>query len=431
MKSDGYEARADQFERKIVLRVSRSIYLAFAGLATLSLVGAIVVVFYGLTPSVRGFDPPEPERPETQAVSPAEVLAAMEEEAADDVVVERWSPDEDLRTAIKEGLHTTEDPTSARLEALLTQIEGLFDSTKFPWQSKTKSVCGRKDWYGDCVRWEKRVSQRGVLTLLDRGTQELTPSQRVDLLEGVLSVLKLVDEEETRFLAVRAVTDMRAAYERPAGTSLAALVQLFDRAPTDRVVLVEVQKAQVLEILLEIRKRDTPEQTLTAFLPAVPRLAARFSPEGAVAAVGMSWVVIGGLPVAEVPQRLAELEAALDAAPADLRAPAIETFGEVLEGKNLAARLRYEGEVGDRRRKIAETDSRYATKKELKGSARALGMAGILSALATIAVIGLLLGLLAVERNTRLLRDVIDRLGLEGAGSVASVADVVGSELAV
>lgn len=417
-----YRVGVDQFEQKVVLRVSRTIYLAFAGVATLSLVAAVLIVLYGLTPTVRGSDPPEPAPPTLQAVSPAEVLATLEQSSGEDVVIERWTPEEDLRSAIREGA-ASEDPTAARLEELLTEIGTFFDMTKFPWLSETRSVCSSKNWYGECIRWEKRVTKRGVLTLLDRGTQGLTPTQRVEFLDGVLAVLKMVDEEETRFLAVQALADMKAAYGRPAGASLSALKALFDRDAAKRTPLVEQQKAQVLSVILQIRKRDTPESTLATLLPMVPRFCSLFSPDDAVSALDQIWILIGGFPSAELVQRLVELDAALDAAPADLRVKAVVAFGDVLSDKNLAARRIYESALGERRQKIGELESRYSDRKERKSGARTMGVTGILSGLATIAVIGLFLGLLAVERNTRLLRDVIERIPIvEGSGTGGAVA---------
>lgn len=426
MDSKKYEKRIDQFEQKVVLRVSRSIYLAFAGLATLSLIGAVLIVVYGLTPTVRGGDPPEPDVPPQQTVGPQEVLAALEEASDEDIVVERWAPEADLRSAISEGTNAADDPMSARLEALLTEIATYFDETRFPWLSMSKSVCASKNWFGDCIRWEKRVSQRGVLTLLDRGTQGLTVAQRVEFLDGVLSTIKLVDAEETRFLAVRAVADMRAAYQRPAGPSLAALVDLFAPPPAKRQPLSEGQKAQILEVILQIQKRDAPEETLATFLPTLPRLCGQFSPDEAVVAADLVWVLIGRFSVDELETRLAELHAVLEAAPPDLRVTAIGAFAQVLADKNRRTAEGYESALAERRARIRELDDSYSDRRERKEGARTMGVAGILSGLATIAVIGLLLGLLAVERNTRLLREVLGEAGpVMGADAALAPVDLL------
>ena len=403
------EGRVEQFERKVILRASRSIYLAFAGVATIGILVAALVLLYGLTPSIRGSDPPVPEEPGSQSISPGEVLQRLGPAAVAEGSLETWQPETELRQAISTG-STQEDPLAARLDELLEEIGGYFDQERHPWLSKTRSVCSSKNWYGECIRWRKDVVEKGVLTLLERGSASLAPAARVRFLEGVLAIVKLGEEEETRYLAVRAVADMKAAYGSPPGSSLQALQAVLSTPGKAGEVLPEQGRVRILKTILEIKKRDTPEGVLATFLPQAVRFMLLFEHDEQVAALASLWLVVTDLPPTELSVRFDEIYSTVATVPAEQRSEAIPAYAAVLDEKNDRAAAAHAEAMAVRWGKIQELDSKLAARKSRKSAARMSGLGTILSSLGLIAVIGLFLGLLAVERNTRRMGELVSLL---------------------
>jgi len=419
--------KLDRFERGLVFRISRSIYIAFAMVGTLTIIFAAVVLGYAMTPTLRGFDPDEPAPPGTQKVSPEEVLAAM----SGGEIEEEW--EEPVKAPAKVVID--DDPNAARIAELLEAIKSHFTPKKQPWRSKVTRYCARRDWWGDCSRWESKVQVAGAELRLQSAMEGLSSTDDVRLLETVLAVVSSVEAEDNRFLGLWSVTDLKAAYDRYPEKSLVGLTGILNPVKEDGspgTPPPDEYKATVFRTLLEITKASTSEDTLVTFLTGLGNFAELTTNEQAVALFTAVWTVVEGGETREAERRMTELRAVLDALKAshaqasaavsgEKQVLAVATYYNLLVAKKQNAEWAYAQAVSERDAQIAERNANFDAAKERKRELRRATLLSILGALGAIAVIGLLLGLLAVERNTRVLRELADRMatGQEAKSSPA------------
>jgi hypothetical protein len=419
-KKANHPEKLDRFERGIVFRISRSIYVAFAVVGTLTIVFSGIVLGYALTPTLRGFDPEDPALPGIQQVSPEEVLAAM----SGTEVVEEWpEPVEQPRT-----ITIQDDPNAARIGELLEAIKGHFTVRKQPWRSKVTRYCARKDWWGDCSRWESKVLVAGAELRLQSAMESLSSSDNVRLLEAILVAVSSVETEENRFLGLWSVTDLKAAYDQYPEKSLEGLTSILRPMTPDGKAGTpppDEYKGTVFRTLLEITKASTQEETLVSFLTGLGRFAELTTNEQAVALFSAVWGVVEGTETREAKRRMDALHTVLatlkanhaasaSAVSGETQVLAIATYHNILLGKQQNAEWAYAQAIAERDNLIAESNARYDAAKERKSNLRRTTLLSILGALGAIAVIGLLLGLLAVERNTRVLGELANRLADDG-----------------
>jgi len=417
--------KLDRFERGIVFRISRSIYVAFAVVGTLTIIFSGIVLGYALTPTLRGFDPDEPTPPGTQEVSPEEVLAAM----SGTEVVEDWpEPVERPPTVIIQ-----DDPNAAQIAELLEAIKEHFTAKKRPWRSKVTRYCARRDWWGDCSRWESKVLAAGAELRLQSAMESLSSADNVRLLTAVLVTVSSVESEEDRFLGLWTVTDLKAAYDRYPEKSLEALTGILTPVGPDGkpgTPPPDEYKTTVFRTILEITKASTQETTLVEFLSGLGSFAELTTNEQAVSLFSAVWTVLEGTETREAKRRMDALREVLVALKANHAASAaavsgetqilaVATYHNLLVGKQENAAWSYAQEVSERNAAIAESNANYDAAKERKSGLRRTTLLSILGALGAIAVIGLLLGLLAVERNTRVLGELANRMATDQVPTAA------------
>jgi hypothetical protein len=427
-ESEDHPEKLDRFERDLVFRVSRSIYIAFAVVGTITIVCAALVLAYAMTPTLRGFDPEEPVPPVTQKVSPEEVLAAM---SGEDIQVEEdWDQPSERPARITER----GDPNAARIAELMEAIEGHFEARKPPWRSKVNRRCAKRDWWGDCERYESKVTLPGAELRLHSAMESLSSSDCVLLLEAVLSVVSSVAAEPNRFLGLWSVTDLKAAYERYPEQSLAGLNGILRPTNADGGAVPpppDDYKSTVFTTLLEITKASTSEETLVQFLTGLGSFAELTTNEQAVALFTAVWSVVETTEAREAERRMDELLATLAALKAshaqasaavsgETQVLAIATYASLRLAKEQNAEWAYGQAVAERDALIAEQNETYDAARERKSGLRRLTLLSILGALGGIAVIGLFLGLLAVERNTRVLGQLAERMAGDEAAAVAT-----------
>jgi len=429
-ESQDHPEKLDRFERDLVFRVSRSIYMAFAVVGTFTIVCSALVLGYAMTPTLRGFDPEEPMPPETQNVSPHEVLAAMTGEEIQ--VQEEWAePTERPARITEQG-----DPNAARIAELMTAIEGHFEAGKSPWRSKVNRRCAKRDWWGDCERYESKVTLPGADLRLRSAMESLSSSDCVRLLEAVVSVVSSVEAEDNRFLGLWSVTDLKAAYDRYPEQSLAGLTGLLRPMNADGSAgppPPDDYKSTIFKTVLEITKASTSEETLVKFLTGLGSFAELTTNEQAVSLFTAVWSVVEATEAPEAERRMTELLATLDALKAshaqasaavsgETQVQAIATYASLRLAKQQNAEWAHSQAVAERDSLIAERNATYDAARERKSNLRRLTLLSILGALGAIAIIGLFLGLLAVERNTRVLGQLAERMVADEAGTVATDA---------
>ena len=117
---------------------------------------------------------------------------------------------------------------------------------------------------------------------------------------------------------------------------------------------------------------------------------------------------------ADVPEefgaRLTELRAILAAIPEVQRLQAIGVYGGVLRSEIDSRERAYRRAQAEREGQIREDRYKADERRDRKDGARKFSVSAVLGSLLSVAIVGLLLGLLAVERNTRALGAVVERL---------------------
>ena len=99
-------------------------------------------------------------------------------------------------------------------------------------------------------------------------------------------------------------------------------------------------------------------------------------------------------------------------APAPRRPEVIRAWGNLVRSRSLESQVAYERALNERSMIIAELDAAKAETDAKKDELRGPALMALGGAVLTVATVGLLLALLAVERNTRALRELM--VGLQG-----------------
>jgi hypothetical protein len=409
--------RIDGFERKVVLRLSRALYLLLALGASASLCGGIATFGWGMTPTLEPSDPPPIPPPPTPTIALAEVTAALgqAEEGSGDAPV-----------AVAEG--SGDSAHDAQFTALARQAGALFDTSRFPWLSKTENHCDIPGW-GDCYHWVTRTTAKGVVEMLDDALGGEEPDVQIALLGAVVDLASAVGtadpapaRDAIRFTSVKATLDLFAANGKVEPVAHEGLRSaMSDDAHRPRPTS-EVQP--LLDAVLLAKKKGADPGTQSAWFQAAPGFLRLFPPPApdATAAVDprvdglvATWEAVRDASAESVPGRLSALSTLAQAAPASGRAASIRTWGRLVREKTAKDQADYEAAVAKRDAAIAEQKEAVEARKIQKAAlvVSATGVVG--TALSVLAVLGLFLALLGVERNTRSLQDVLQQMSARGA----------------
>lgn len=411
------EERIDRFEREIVLRTSRSIYLAFAGIATLAFAIGLLVLLYGITPTLTPNPPPEPAPPASPSVSADAVKARLGSEAQVEIEEEgvEWEPPP-MRAPKKDGV--IDETPRAPWEDRLQQIAELFDPAAVPWESEVRNVCTSKDWFGKCRRWRKEIKKKGAYAMLMGALRNLDDGSKLRFLDGVFEVARPLTDIPTRFLAVSALCDMKAVYGLPNESLTAVKAWNQQVAPPaapaaaegENVELPPDPRALAFEVILAVTKRGTPERDLAKLLAALPAMAKLFVEAEQATGPATAWAVLHETLPEEFSARLDELQTVLASVPEGRRLEGVHAYGGVLRSEIDAGERAYRDAQRERQAEINEDQRAAAEARDRKDGARKFSVGAVLGSLSLVAIVGLFLGLLAVERNTRTLGAVLERL---------------------
>ncbi len=429
----GTEA-VDRFEQRVVWRMSRGLYLAVAGVSSLVLVGGAAVLLWGMSPTFRGSDPPAPPEPTPPTVTLEEVMRTLD-------APPEGVPDGEAPTYEAAALDAEDDGDAAynrRFQELAAKLRMLFDDARYPWLSEQSVVCVSQGYYG-CYDYERRTTRVGAVEMVNGRLKKMSsapPEQRLALLQGLVDVASAVGRttepvarDELRFVAVGAVLDMVGAADEVRGEDVTALVQALSLpGPTPEAPRVDVapeEARDLFDALLAIRKSGSDPALLRAWLGSVHGLRPLFTGDSEgkpnrVDGLAACWEALQGTLPSLVDQRIEGLRALATAAPGPRRPEIIRAWGDLVRARSMEAQSAYEMALAEREAAIAALDAEKAatdaTKDELRGPAlMALGGSVLL-----VATVGLLLALLAVERNTRALRELM--AGMEGRRADRDVA---------
>lgn len=409
----------DRFERAFVLSTSRALFLVVAVLAALALFGGGAAFAWSMAPPIRGGDPPMPPEPSSPEVTLADVLAVLDAPADES---EDYSGDFGEPSFVAAELAASGDiegSEAARFAELATRLASFFDTTRYPWLSEMKTVCTYRAYRGQCFNWDTRVDRKGVVDILNDALPKFDRADQVPLLQAMVDLMPLCSDEDTRFVAIGTVVDVVSATKGADSGTLSALRSMLAGPP-----VAEGQPAQLLPSataqeymggILRARKRGAPPELVREWILAIPRLHARFGydmsgnpnrVEGLVA----TWQALQGTLPELAGQRIEGISAIAAAAPEGRRPEVVRAYGDLVRARASAAQRDYEDQLQAREFEIARLDAEVAASKEKKAVLRVTASSIVGTAFAVIAGVGLLLALLAVERNTRATRELLGTL---------------------
>lgn len=407
----------DRFERRFILATSRGLFVTIAVLAAFALFGGGAVFAYALTPSLRGFDPAEIEPPAPPEVTLAEVMATLdapeeqgdfEEDGGPSFVAAELNAGSDMATA-----------ETSEFTEMATRLSSYFDTAAYPWLSETKLTCTYFNRFTGCLNWENKTIRKGIVELINEAFLKQPQGEHVAILRALVAIMPLCADEDTRFVAVGAVLDMVTAAGTVDVGELTAFQAMLTLKPaegsTTPLLLPAATAQEYMRAVLRARKRGAKPALVSAWLVAIPQLYTTFTPgiEGQtlqVDGVVAAWQALQGTIPELAPQRIEGIRVIAASAPAGRQIEVVRAYGDLMRERATSAQRDYERAVAERAVAIAQLDVELEAKQEMKSGLRAVSTSVVGTAFSLIAGVGLLLALLAVERNTRTLRDMLARM---------------------
>lgn len=401
----------DVFERGVVLRVSRGLYLTLALVIALGLVVSLVVLFYSVSPTMKGAMPGKPAPPVPPNISMAEINQAL----ADKEKIKTIKSLQKKRPAKKVTAVSSEDmsPEAQKIAEMKQQIhDTYFAADGFPWDSIYGRTCSRR-WGSRCMSWRTKVIKSGVGNLIDRGIKDLNPAQSTELLQALLDLLPMAPENDnSRYLAARAIVDISRAFKMPPPTVYAEIATILRGgvAQSDQQQLIppsDENKDLLFEVLYKVKKGDSKIAALTEYLRQWNQLAALFPAAEQAESMAIIWSEVKYRHLEQVPATLASIIQTVQSLDEQNRQAGLTIYTRLMKDKMRSAQRQYDQEMNNYNRAVNIREAKYAQKKVKKATFTFSALYGVASAIGGIALIGLLLGLLGIERNTRTLEQLL------------------------
>lgn len=402
------EPLLDRLERIFVLKISRTMYLGAALLSVLTLLGAMALAVYSFTPTFRGWDPPEPEAPTLARVNADEVRAALSGKGST-----AGRPDEAFEIAADSEPSPDVTPTASNAQEISTafaQLRAQFDTSTPPWLPVREQSCTSMAWWGECLRMSTKTVQPGIQDALEEALANATPPQRLQTLQSALRLVKLTQDapEPLAKDAIRAQAALAAIHlTRPDIASVPALDAL--EAGLKGSTLSVDDLIAWLDATSSVDYTADQAALVATWVSAGPRWTKllptsvtgdRFSRR--VALMG-TWTVLRASAGDDASARVDEMIGVLESFPADDRVRALHAYGRLVHSKSAEAERAYLEAQAARALAVTALDTSEAITNEFKSTSRSYALAGVAVSLSLIAILGLFLALLAVERNTRAL----------------------------
>ncbi len=400
----------DIFERGVVFRVSRGLYLTLAILITAGLLGSLGMFLYSVSPTMKGAMPDKPTPPTPPSISVAEINEALTgQDTTKTVAIQERPPMEPEDEYIPPDV----DPELRKIMEMKQQIHNTYFTTEgFPWDSIFSQVC-TNSWGNHCFRWQTKETKSGVSSLIDRGMQELNPELSIRLLQNMTDLLALAPQNDnSRYIAVRSIVDISRAFNEPpqivydeigtllrGGTAKTEAAQLTP--PTDE------EKDLLFNVLYGIKKGDSKPTVLTEYLRQWKQMAALFPADVREEALSIAWFQVKYAHAEQAPAMLAAIEQTVQGLDEAQRKDGLIVYARLMSEKMRSAQRQYDREMGEYNSAVGEREATYLQKKMKKTAYTGKALYGVGVAVGGIALIGLLLGLLGIERNTRTLEQLL------------------------
>jgi ElaB/YqjD/DUF883 family membrane-anchored ribosome-binding protein len=389
---------AERFERKVVFRVSRGLLTITGVVIFFAVVVSTLYLCYGLIPAFKSAPPAMPPKPQAPAITFSDVQGMLPRSQQPRAIpAAEPAADREVEAAEAEPAAVTIAITPA-VEAVLTRIQAAVPGAT--WNDVTQSVCVEKHFLFDtCLRYETQTTE-GLRSKIVARIKDLAESDRLAYLGAIEGFLPKVAEPFREialfeFLAIQGdvpalVTLGRVLAEglpmAPAAQQalfIGEMAKVFAREENVSTYLATMLIARELAAILPIEQRIAGWFVSTRFL-----MRSADDTAGATALAGTMKPILTQL---EETQRL----------------QGIKGFARLYGEKTASARAEYESALQQRAAKIAENEREVARTKTARANARTRGLQGVGVGIAVLAVVGWFLALLGIERNTRMLEELI------------------------
>jgi hypothetical protein len=420
MSSNPTKKNVSWFERTIVFRIARTLYSASAGIAFLTLVVSLLVILYSITPTLRGFEPSEPNKDGDPNVTEEEVLARLSP-------AKTPTPEVQDREAPSEIEPELED--NSQIDALLQQIAKFFTEDTHPWQDQTRGYCANRDWYGDCIQWRKETIAPGAYSILVDTISSQSKRAKIAHLKNVLKAMPLLLDQDYRYIYTGMARDVYQSFPSEHIQVLAeVLYTLGHPQPAASegqqnpvfTPLTDEGKLSLLMTMLYLEKSGRSSDKLVGFMPRVSEIISLIS-EDARFAVAAIWEVSHFCPEDRIETHIANSVAIIAKVKEEQRVQAAILYQRIYDEKRVSVDAKYGSEMSEYQLRLNEIEADYLASKAQKTSVRGMAFLGALYALGAIAAVGLLLGLLAIERNTRKMEQLLIRL--DGGSDLGALSE--------
>ncbi len=388
--------KVDFFEQKVVFGSIRVGYLLLSATAIVSIAIAVAMGVYGNTPVVEGEEPPQPALVAPKPVDAESLKRALSALTGDDEEM-YMEGNVDREYEEVESVGDGYDPTWDANEEALAQM---FDQpTKYPY--KDGSECARYGWGDRCMQYKRK---RGALSVL-RESYKLIPrhSDAPGTHEAKIAALaaKLVavaaPNDDSRFVYVGLLKDLMYATDGRPNDAVAAIEAVLSaHASWDE----ETRNAFAVGLITAETKGAGSAQ-LTALIEQTPEILGVFSPDTFAEAIKGAWSVTKDMSPSAAKEARSLLLSVAKTQPIGYRKLVFTAYTQTLESnaetamaENLRLRSAWDEKVQERMRDIALAEQGRA-------EARATSLNGIVMGTGALCVLGMLLAVLSVERNTR------------------------------
>ncbi len=399
----------DQFERSVVLRVSRGVYLAMAGTAALLLAGSLVALAYGLAPAAGPAKPPRPAVVQPTPVTSESLLAAITPSPARSGAPARPGTASARRAASASG-ERPEEPWP-EVAAWKATIADRFDTGGPPWLDRVEVSCVQRDWMNRCLRHDRRVLAVGAGTTMNRILEGRSAAEQVTLLETLDGWIALADGDDAeRATHMAAAHSLAERWRTETGTPLHALIDAFG---SDR--LAPQVRSALPQVAGRLPAAEVHPAVFVAWSEWLLPLADELETLDVAEAARVLWVLACQLPATAIPDAAGTLDATFPSLAPSQRAEAVEVLAALHERAAAEARASQERARAAWEQEVSALTASRAQAAARKADARRVALGGGGLALALLAMLGLVLAVLAVERNTRALRELAAPVRARGA----------------
>jgi hypothetical protein len=401
-QSDETAANVEKFEKKVVFKISRSLYLASAAVAVLVLVLGVVGLMYSLTPSLKGFEPSEPDKDKDPSVESSEVMSRLSQVPKKAAKAAKATKAAKVPRSYNSDRVASPPVGPSEVALLLEQIRAYFPTEGYPWEDDVQSRCAYRNYYNECVRWSRVVANKGAVSVLTGALDTMSNLDQISYLKQHVVAMPYLASEDQRFVYVGTASDFRAALDRYPLSALDSLnVVLGAGEGNESPKLSADQQLNLLYSLLGISKSGHSQSMLVGFIPRAGSLALRIA-EGTKPAAVAVWDVYINSPDDRRDQHMTDLFKILDDdVAAAQRSQACVIYGSIYGGKLYDNQREYLKKQAEYRQKVAELELEHEATKLRKTAVGGFSATASAGAVCAIAFVGLLLGLLAIERNTR------------------------------